>query len=411
MAELIDATIIEQADQLKEQGNKFLAQNRYKLAVEKYTSAIELREHAIYYSNRAQAYIKMDFHGLAIIDANAAIKCDPKYVKAYYRRGSANFALGKPKLALKDFKAVHNIKPNDADAAKKMSLCDKVIKANMFSQAIECNYENAVAPTMDYNVIEVPDSYKGPRLEDDGVVTKEFVIELMEFFKDQKALHKRYVLQIMAKYEEIVVSSPSLLYIQLPKNNDSSSAGVEDTRFQNLSDENDNRRRITVCGDTHGQFYDLCNIFRIGGFPSVNNPYLFNGDYVDRGSFSFENIFTLMCWKLVHPNCIYMLRGNHETKNMNKIYGFEGEVLHKYDKMIMGAFTHIFNNMPISACIQNSVFVTHGGLSTVNHGAVTLEEVSEIQRNREPKDTGLMSDLMWSGKKKCQYIDICDIYI
>lgn len=397
MAELADATVIEQADALKEEGNKLLAQCRYAAAVEKYTAAIELRENAIYYANRAQAYIKMDFHGLAIDDANAAIRCDPKYVKAYYRRGSANFALGKPKLALKDFKAVYNIKPNDKDAAKKVALCDKVIKANMFSQAIECNYDNAVAPTMDHTAIEVPDSYKGPRLNDDGVVTKEFVMELMEYFKDQKSLHKRYVLQIMAKYKDIVESTPSLIHIQLPKHSESSSTGAEDTRFKNLCDENDNRRRITVCGDTHGQYFDLCNIFRIGGLPSVNNPYLFNGDYVDRGSFSFENVFTLMCWKCVHPNCIYMLRGNHETKNMNKIYGFEGEVLHKYDKVVMGAFTHIFNNMPISACIQNTVFVTHGGLSTANHGAVTLEEISKIQRNREPTDAGLMSDLMWAG--------------
>lgn len=61
-------------------------------------------------------------------------------------------------------------------------------------------------------------------------------------------------------------------------------------------------------------------------YPSESNPYLFNGDFVDRGSFSLENVLTLFCWKLVYPQHVHLLRGNHETVNMNKMYGFEGEV-------------------------------------------------------------------------------------
>jgi hypothetical protein len=80
------------------------------------------------------------------------------------------------------------------------------------------------------------------------------------------------------------------------------------------------------------------NIFEKGGFPSETNPYLFNGDFVDRGSFSFETVFTLLAIKLSCPKGLFMLRGNHETKNMNKIYGFEGEVKHKYDDSVMQLF-------------------------------------------------------------------------
>lgn len=64
--------------------------------------------------------------------------------------------------------------------------------------------------------------------------------------------------------------------------------------------------------------------------PSEKNPYLFNGDFVDRGSFSVEVIVTLFAWMACDPKAMHLTRGNHEAKNMNKLYGFEGEVLHKY---------------------------------------------------------------------------------
>lgn len=99
---------------------------------------------------------------------------------------------------------------------------------------------------------------------------------------------------------------------------------------------------ITVCGDIHGQYYDLLNIFEINGIPSASNPYLFNGDFIDRGSFSVEVIMTLLSWKVCIPNSFFMSRGNHETKNLNKLYGFEGEVKAKYDLKVYDLFNELF---------------------------------------------------------------------
>lgn len=119
---------------------------------------------------------------------------------------------------------------------------------------------------------------------------------------------------------------------------------------------------MTVCGDTHGQYYDLLNIFKINGNPSETNPYLFNGDFVDRGSFSVEVIVLLFAWMAHNPKCMYLTRGNHEAKNMNKLYGFEGELLHKYDNRTYDLFSEIFNHLPLCFVLNKKVFVCHGGL-------------------------------------------------
>jgi len=150
---------------------------------------------------------------------------------------------------------------------------------------------------------------------------------------------------------------------------------------------------VTVCGDTHGQFYDVLNIFKINGYPHKHNPYVFNGDFVDRGSFSVEVILTFLLFKMYDPECIYLTRGNHETKNMNRIYGFEGEVKHKYDDKVFDLFLEVFCQLPLAVVIQHTVFVTHGGIPVE---PTTLDSIRKIKRGCEPPESGLMSDLLWS---------------
>jgi serine/threonine-protein phosphatase 5 len=202
----------------------------------------------------------------------------------------------------------------------------------------------------------------------------------MEHFKNQKLIHKRYVGRLLLSCKNYFESLNSLMEIDIPAESPEHDPSGEP--------------RVTVCGDTHGQYYDVLNIFEMNGLPSPTNPYLFNGDFVDRGSFSVEVILTFLLWKISDPNCIYLTRGNHETKNMNKIYGFEGEVKAKYDDKIFDLFLEVFSYIPLAAVIDGKVFVTHGGLPTDEK--VMLRDIRMIKRGCEPPETGLMSDLMWS---------------
>jgi serine/threonine-protein phosphatase 5 len=74
-------------------------------------------------------------------------------------------------------------------------------------------------------------------------------------------------------------------------------------------------------------------LFRLNGLPTEKHYYLFNGDFVDRGSWSTEIALLLYAYKWLRPASFFINRGNHETDDMNRVYGFEGECKAKYNGM------------------------------------------------------------------------------
>ena len=150
---------------------------------------------------------------------------------------------------------------------------------------------------------------------------------------------------------------------------------------------------VIVCGDIHGQFFDLMNLFEKGG-DLPEKKYLFLGDYVDRGYNSVETLEYLLCLKLKYQGRITLLRGNHESRQICYSYGFYEEITRKYGNANPWRyFNDLFDYLPIAALIEGKIFCVHGGLSPL---ISTVDQIRLINRKQEIPHEGAFCDLMWS---------------
>ncbi|KAJ6227839.1 serine/threonine-protein phosphatase 6 catalytic subunit [Anaeramoeba flamelloides] len=161
---------------------------------------------------------------------------------------------------------------------------------------------------------------------------------------------------------------------------------------------------IRIVGDVHGQFYDLMGVFN--GDKNIEKPfktlghskYLFLGDYIDRGNYGIKTITLLLLLKIKFPHDIFLLRGNHETRAINKEYGFYEECLNFFQQESQSwkIFNNIFDHLPIVAIVNNYYFCVHAGISP----NLTLFDIKRINRFVETPITGTFSNLIWSDPEE-----------
>lgn len=149
---------------------------------------------------------------------------------------------------------------------------------------------------------------------------------------------------------------------------------------------------VYVVGDLHGQFNDLMQYLEKGGSPS-ETKYLFLGDYVDRGAHSLEVITTLLCMKILYPENVYLLRGNHETETISEEYGFLEECKKRFNRGVWKNFNEVFRYLPLAAVVSERIFCVHGGISREMQ---TLDDIRELQRPINVPEKGFVADLLWA---------------
>ena len=189
---------------------------------------------------------------------------------------------------------------------------------------------------------------------------------IIETCRKGEQLTENVFVELMLRLMEVIAGESNLLELQSP---------------------------IIICGDIHGQLYDLFQLFDAAGKPE-DNKFLFMGDYVDRGYFSILTFSYLAALKLKYKDQIYLLRGNHECRQVNQMYGFYAECQMLFGHPgIWSLCNEVFDLLPMAAVIDGKVFSVHGGISP---DIPLIEKINTINRNEELPNRGPFCDLTWS---------------
>jgi len=153
---------------------------------------------------------------------------------------------------------------------------------------------------------------------------------------------------------------------------------------------------VLFVGDTHGDFDStkrIVEIFLNGRYDYI----IFLGDYVDRGVSQIENLNYVLCLKMLYPESVILLRGNHETPLANLYYGFYHEVMRKLDRNFYDMYSELFAKMPYAVLVNDNILALHGGIAEY---LKTLQQIEEIEKNLIEARDPLVLQLLWNDPRE-----------
>eukprot|EP00792_Barthelona_sp_PAP020_P005403 TRINITY_DN2636_c0_g1_i1.p1 TRINITY_DN2636_c0_g1~~TRINITY_DN2636_c0_g1_i1.p1 ORF type:complete len:385 (+),score=100.24 TRINITY_DN2636_c0_g1_i1:82-1236(+) len=230
--------------------------------------------------------------------------------------------------------------------------------------------------------------------------TEEHIFEWIRYWKENQrsVLSAKSIFTLLKEASVIFHDYPTVVDYQVNDNFTDKEIG----EFSN--------RKLNIIGDIHGQFQDLLSIFKLNGYPSTKNPYLFNGDIVDRGKYSVECFCTILMFKIFDINSILLCKGNHEALSICSVYGFKAEIYGKYplthDK-VFGRFIEFFDILPVAHVINKDIFVVHGGLPPEIDDLAKIREISKVADTWDAEYSGLVwADPMVSNSIACRILGV-----
>ncbi|RZF40750.1 hypothetical protein LSTR_LSTR011834 [Laodelphax striatellus] len=245
------------------------------------------------------------------------------------------------------------------NAVEKTVSSDATSKSSSTDTTAETKFEEETpSDTGSSTAQPVESNYRGIHIG--SPLTKRDLENLLESFKKKKQhrLHAKYVSSIFQQAVSHLKKLPNL--------------NLASTAIS---------KQITICGDIHGKLDDLLTIFHKNGLPSAENPYVFNGDFVDRGKKGLEVLLVLLCCLIVFPDGVHLNRGNHEDHVMNTRYGFIREMKMKYkhnSERLLKQIDTVYRWLPLGTIVNGKVLVVHGGISDITD----LEWIKRVDRSK-----------------------------
>ncbi len=158
-------------------------------------------------------------------------------------------------------------------------------------------------------------------------------------------------------------------------------------------------RNIFFIGDLHGEFESITSVRKLYHKYS-NHTFVFLGDYADRGSQQIETFNLVMALALAEPDRVIMLRGNHESDEVAKSYGFYSEVTREYSFDVYGYYLEVFQVLPLVAMSSDGIFACHGGIP---EGTTNLDDIKSPNRFNHNFPNDVLFQLAWNDPKEADF--------
>lgn len=250
---------------------------------------------SILYTNRARTNRFLKNIRQSVMDSTQALYCNIHNTSAFIERGLSLLEMDNYRNAFNDFSEASKLSPKSSYIRGRISFAEERILQQTLLETIQEEWYQTSNPNTYSTLVE--EYEPKPELRKVEFVDKTFdfnnftpqnALEITNILKSKKLPTPDTVTSLLMKMRDVLKELPNVVFIdtEIPK------------------------RSFKIVGDVHGQFSDLIYIFETFGYPTNDSPYLFNGDFVDRGSEGLEIILVLFAWKIAAPDSIYLNRGN-----------------------------------------------------------------------------------------------------